>query len=218
MDSPLPNIIIADDHDLFRDALKTMLELNNVARVIAEAPNGKDLLGILTELNPDIILMDIEMPVMNGIEATKAITRTNPQQKILALSMFGEQQYYYKMIEAGASGFVLKTSNKSELTHAINTVHAGQNYFSNELLRNLVVKLGTDQFINKGGQSDEFTSRESQIVKLMCEGLSTQEIADHICLSVKTVENYRAKLLEKTKCKNSISLVVYAIKNHLVEI
>lgn len=218
MNKPIPDIIIADDHDLFRDAISSMLETEGIAHVIAEAADGKKLIELMGQFTPDIILMDIDMPVVNGIEATKAILHQNSDIKIMALSMFGDQQYYYQMIEAGASGFVLKTSNKNELIEAIQKIHTGQNYFSNELLRRLVVKLGEKKFGLQGNKVVEFNDSEINILKNMCLGLSTAEIAENINLSEKTVENYRVKLLQKTNCKNAVSLVVYAIKNGIIEI
>lgn len=218
MNSQIPNIIIADDHDLFRDAIKSMLESEGIANIIAEASNGVELLELLKQNKPDIILMDIEMPLLNGIEATKIIHQEDPCIKILALTMFSDQQYYYEMIEAGVSGFALKTSNKIELIEAIQKINAGQSYFSNELLRQLVVKLGNKKYSIQGKQIIDFSDREISIIKNMCLGLSTQEIANNINLSPKTVENYRVKLLNKTNCKNAVSLVVYAIKNGIIEI
>lgn len=213
-----PTIIIADDHDLFREALKIMLEADEIANIIGEASNGKQLIELLLQDTPDIILMDIEMPGMNGIEATRKIIESNPDQKILVLTMFGDQHYYFQMIEAGARGFILKSCNKNELEEAVRMVHEGQSYFSNELLRKLVVKLSSKKMLGSGKDVVEFSDQETNILKYMCQGFSTNEIANKVHLSAKTIENYRVKLLQKTNCKNSVSLVVYAIKNQIIEI
>jgi len=219
MSKNLPKIIIADDHDMFRDALKTMLEIDNIATVIAEAQNGKKLLAQLESENPDIIIMDIDMPIMNGIEATKVISKQYPQIKILALSMYGDEKYYKELIEAGAMGFILKSSNKSELEEAVATIHKGQSYFSNELLRRIIENIGVSVEQEKTNSTRiKFTERELDILRNLCLGLSTKEIAEKLFLSSKTVENYRVKLLNKAECKNSIGLVVYAIKNNFVQI
>jgi len=214
----IPRIIIVDDHDIFRDGVKSLLIMENIADVIAEASNGKEFLELLETQQPDLVLMDIDMPVMNGVEATRIAVEKYPYLNILVLTMFGDEHYYYQMIEAGAKGFILKSSNKSELEKAISEVYSGQSYFSNELLRQLIVKIGS----HKPTRLDEksfitFTERETEIIKLICKGLSTPEIGQQLHLSPKTVENYRTKILQKAKCKNSVQLVVYALQNGIVE-
>lgn len=219
MKGTVPNIIIADDHDMFRDALKTMLEVDDIATIIAEASNGQELISLLEESVPDIIIMDIDMPLMNGIEATRIVNEKYPTIKVLALSMYGDDKYYKELIEAGAQGFILKSSNKSELEEAINTIHNGQSYFSNELLMKIIANIGLSKDSIKLDQEKlSFTNREVDVLKYLCLGLSTKDIAERLFLSAKTIENYRVKLLHKTACKNSIGLVVYAIKNGIVEI
>lgn len=219
MKNNIPNIIIADDHDMFRDALKTMLELDNIANILAEAANGKELLNLLEDFTPDIILMDIDMPQMDGIDAARIIKDKYPSIKILALSMYGDEKYYQEMIKAGAMGFILKSSNKSELEEAINSIHSGQNYFSNELLRKIIEQMGVPTSEDKANEMEiSFTEREIDVLKLLCQGLSTNDIAEKLFLSSKTIENYRVKLLSKTKSKNSVGLVVYALKNNIIQI
>lgn len=219
MSDKLPKIIITDDHEMFREAIKTLLEIEQIAVVLAIASNGKELLEILEKQKPDIILLDIDMPVMNGIETCKVVHQKYPEIKILALSMFGEEKYYKEMINAGARGFVLKSSGKSELEKAIHEVYRGESYFSNELLRVIISKIGKYQHTEVFAESAiNLTSREKEIIQNLCLGLSTQEIADKLFLSAKTVENYRVKLLNKTGSKNSIGLVVFAIKNNLVKL
>lgn len=213
-----PKIIIVDDHDMFRDGIKSMLILDEIADVIADASNGKQFLELLNEYTPDVVLMDIDMPIMNGIEATQKAVEICPELKVLVLTMFGEEKYYVEMIDAGAKGFVLKSSNKSELIKAIVDVSNGQSYFSNELLSRIIAKIGKYKTSKDEKKAISFSNREVEIIQLMCTGLSTNEIADKICLSKKTVENYRVKLLQKTGCKNSVSLIVYAIKNGIIEI
>lgn len=219
MSNKQPNIIIADDHEMFRDAMKTMLELDDIANVLEVASNGKELINLLEEHKPDIILMDIDMPEMDGIEAAKIIKEKYPNIKVLALSMFGDEKYYQEMIKAGALGFILKSSNKSELEEAIKSVHMGKNYFSNELLRKIIEQMGTNNSEEKI-ENDEvnFTDREIDVLKLLCKGLSTQDIAENLFLSTKTIENYRAKLLNKTNSKNSVGLVVYALKHNIIQL
>ncbi len=214
----VPKIIIVDDHDIFRDGIKSLLIMENLADVIAEASNGKIFVDLLESYKPDLVLMDIDMPVMNGVEATKKAIEKFPDLNILVLTMFGDEKYYYQMIEAGAKGFLLKSSNKSELEKAIFEVYSGRSYFSNELLRQIIVKIGSHKPTRSNGKIFiTFTERETEIIQLICKGLSTIEIGQQIHLSPKTVENYRTKILQKTKCKNSVQLVVYALKNGIVE-
>ncbi|MBN1182710.1 MAG: response regulator transcription factor [Bacteroidales bacterium] len=215
----MTTIIIVDDHDIFRNSLKSMLSLDNIANVIDEAENGKEFLEKLEISNPDLVLMDIEMPIMDGIEATKKALKKYPELNILVLSMFGEEQYYVELIEAGAKGFILKNAKKKELENAIMEVSQGNSYFSNDLLRGIIARIGNyDVSPVIRHKNIRFTKREVEILQLMCQGLSTSEIANKIFLSPNTVENYRVKLLAKTECKNAVSLVVYAIKNKIIEI
>ena len=215
----MPKVIIVDDHDIFRSGVRSMLTLDNIADVIAEASNGKDFLNIIDSYKPDVILMDIDMPEMNGVETTKKALEKHPELNILVLTMFGEEKYYYQMIESGAKGFILKSSNKAELEKAIHKIYSGGSYFSNDLLRQIILKIGSYKSVkSKKNQFVTFTERELEVVRLICKGLSTQEISNELNLSPKTVENYRTKILQKSKCKNSVQLVVYALKNGIVEI
>jgi DNA-binding NarL/FixJ family response regulator len=217
-----PKIIIVDDHTLFREGMKLLIEKEGIGEVIAEAENGREFLDILEkqELDPDLVLMDIEMPVMNGIEATTKAKAMRPDLKILALTMLSEKENYSGMIHSGALGFVLKTSGKQQLEKAIQTVIGGECYFSNEILRQIIVNSRKEQ--SSSGKSEatdvDLTDREFEVLEYFCKGFSAAETADKLFRSVKTVEAHRTKLLEKTNTKNTINLVLYAIKNKLVEI
>lgn len=214
--SNIPNIILVDDHKLIRDGIKAMFQLSGIANVIAEASNGKEFLELLESHNPDIVFIDIEMPLMNGIEATKEAIKKYPKLKIIALSMFGNNDYYYQMIEAGACGFVLKSANKAELEASVKKVSKGHTYFSADLLQDIVSNLQLKRDKEKEKTRIQFNDKEIEIMNLMCQGLSTDEIADVIFLSPKTVANYRNIMLNKTGCKNSISLIFYAIQNKFI--
>lgn len=213
-------IIIVDDHPLFREGMKLLIEKEGMGEVIAEAENGKVFLDLLVSHKPDLVLMDIEMPVMDGLEATKKAKANQPDIKILVVTMLNEKDNYTAMINAGAMGFVLKTSGKQELEKAIKTVIGGESYFSNELLRQIIVNLGKQQSArgNSAGNDIKFSDREFEVLQYFCQGLTTTEIAGKLCRSVKTIEAHRSKLLEKTGTKNTINLVLYAIKNKLVDI
>ncbi|HBH49696.1 MAG TPA: DNA-binding response regulator [Bacteroidales bacterium] len=194
-----------------------MLEVSGLANIIGEVNDGDELLPLLEKQLPDLILMDIDMPRMNGIIATKKALNRYPGLKILALSMFGEHKYYYQMIEAGAHGFLLKSANKAELEKAISEVINGQNYFSQELLEEMVNHLYTPREKKDKKTSVSLSAKELEIVKYLAQGFSNDEIAEKIFLSAKTIANYRNNMLQKTGCKNSTNLVFYAIKNNLIQ-
>lgn len=206
-----PTVIIVDDHKALRDGLAYMLSDLGIADIAGHASNGKEFLELLEKHKPDIVLMDINMPVMDGIEATRLAKKKYPDLKILVLSMHSEDEYYNTMIELGVMGFVLKESDAEEVQNAINSILKGKAYFSQELLLKLLKK-------KQGSPIVKLTPREKEVLILICKGLSNQDIADHLHLSVRTVEKHRSDLLIKTESNNSISLVVYAIKNGLVDI
>ena len=213
----IPNIIIVDDHLIFRQGLKSIITMENIANVIGEASNGLELLQLLSHLKPDLVLMDIDMPHMNGLEATEKAIRIMPELKIIAFSMFSDEEYYYKMIDRGVKGFILKTSGINELENAIQNVMMGDSYFSNELLRKIISNMGRTNTIKLTPQ-DLLTEREVEILQQICFGLTTEEIAVKLFISPKTVKSHKSNLLEKTECKNTPSLILFAIKNKLVEI
>ena len=210
----LPSIIFVDDHQIFRTSLKTFITAEGIGIVIGEASNGKEFLSLLENSSPDLVLMDIEMPVMNGIEATTLALEKYPQLKILALSMFGEEENYYKMINAGVKGFLLKTCSINELQQAIGEVVVGNSYFSNELLRKIITGFGKASQINE----NKITEREMGVLKLLCDGFSNEEIANELNISPKTVKTHRSNLLAKTNSRNTPGLIIYAIKNKLIEV
>jgi DNA-binding NarL/FixJ family response regulator len=208
-------IIIADDHQLFRNGLKILLNAFPGFEVTGEASNGEEFLNILKNTQADIALMDINMPEMDGIEATRAGLKICPGIDIIALSMYGEEEYYYKMVDAGAKGFILKDSDISEVREAILAVRKGGSYFSQELLYHVIQKIKHREHENK---TANLSKREKEVLLKICEGLSNQEIADNLYISKRTVDKHRANLLGKTNSKNTASLILYAIKNKLIEI
>jgi DNA-binding NarL/FixJ family response regulator len=208
-------IIITDDHQLFRNGLKILLNAFPEFEVIGEASNGEEFLQILQNTQADIALMDINMPEMDGIEATRKGLKINPDIQIIALSMYGEEEYYYKMVDAGAKGFLVKDSDISEVKEAILTVRKGGSYFSQELLYHVIQKIKHRENENK---SANLSKREKEILFKICEGLSNQEIAESLFISKRTVDKHRANLLGKTNSKNTASLILFAIRNKLIEI
>lgn len=208
-------IIIADDHQLFRNGLKILLNAFPEFEVTGEASNGEEFLRLLGESPADVALMDINMPEMDGIEATRKGLKICPDMSIIALSMYGEEEYYYKMVDAGAKGFVLKDSDISEVKEAITTVRKGGSFFSQELLYHVIQKI---KHRENESRSANLSRREKEILLKICEGLSNQEIADTLFISKRTVDKHRANLLGKTNSKNTASLILFAIRNKLIEI
>ena len=213
-------IIIVDDHLMFREGIKLLIETEGMGKVIAEADNGQEFLLLLENHHPDLVLMDIEMPVMGGLDATIAAIAIRPDLKILVLTMLGNKENYTSMINAGVMGFVLKTSGKQELEKAIKTVIGGDSYFSNELLRSIIVNFGKHPTTlpNSTGFGSEMTDRELEVLQYLCKGLTATEIAGKLFRSIKTIEAHRSKLLQKTNTRNTINLVLFAIRNKLVEL
>jgi DNA-binding NarL/FixJ family response regulator len=209
-------VIIVDDHTLFRNGLRILINTMEEYQVVGEASNGKQFLELLENDVPDLVLLDINMPVMDGIEAATIAQKLYPHLKIITLSMYGEEDYYYKMVNAGVKGFVLKNSDIKEVKTALDVVFDGGSFFSSELLQNLVNSLKSS---SKSKEIHaELSEREMEILILICQGLSNQEIGDKLFISKRTVDKHRANILEKSESKNTAQLVVYAIKNKLVEL
>lgn len=204
-------VIIADDHTLFRQGLKLILEDIDNIEVVADVANGKELIEIAGAIDPDLIIMDINMPLINGIEASRILLKEKSDLKILVVSMYGDEQYYNSVIENGVKGFVLKDADNEELRTAIKQILNGKTYFSQELLLKLIRNRQSSARI-------DLTQREREILKLICQGFNTAEIAVKLFLSERTVENHRASILSKTGCRNSLSLVIYAYRNNLVDL
>jgi len=209
---PRKKIILVDDHKLFRNGIKFILSDLPDLEIVGEASNGLEYLELLKYITPDLVLMDINMPEMNGVEATKKSLEANPRISILILTMFSDEQYYNTFIDIGVRGFVLKECDNNELKTAVNTILNGGTYFSQELLLKLIR--------NKNSSPDaiQLTKREREVLTLICKGNSNTQISDVLHISQRTVERHRANLLLKTESNNSISLVIYAIKNGLVQI
>jgi DNA-binding NarL/FixJ family response regulator len=209
-------IMLVDDHTLFRNGLRILLNNLNEYKVTAEAADGQEFLDRLESHVPDLVLLDIDMPVMNGIEAARLALEKFPDLKIITLSMYGEEDYYYKMVDAGVKGFLLKNSDINEVKAALQTVLEGGTYFSSELLKNLVNSLRSKSQHHE--KQNVLSERETEILILICQGFSNQEIADQLYISKRTVDKHRSNILEKSESKNTAQLVMYAIKNQLVEI
>lgn len=209
-------VILVDDHRLFRKGLRMLIDALEGFEVVGEASNGTEFLEMLEQGEPDVVMLDIAMPEMDGIEAARLALASHPELKIITISMFGEQGYYFKMVDAGVKGFLLKNSDFTEVKLALETVVDGGSYFSRELLMNLVTSLKNSPV--KSSQDSPLSEREKEILLLICKGMSTQKIASSLALSKRTVDSHRANILAKTNCRNTASLVAYAIKEELVEV
>jgi DNA-binding NarL/FixJ family response regulator len=209
------NIYIVDDHALFRDGLKLLLTNLSFIGKIFEANNGGEFVNGLKSNPVDIALVDIEMPVMNGIEAARRAREIQPSIKILALSMYSDKNYYLSMIDAGACGFLLKNSNFDEVEKAITDVCNDKSYISIEIL-NEILKYPEKASFNV--LESELTEREIEVLLLICKGLTNNEIADKLVLSKRTVDKHRENLLQKSQSKNTVNLVIYAIKSGFLQI
>ena len=208
-------IFLVDDHTLFREGLNFLLSNYDLIAEIHEAENGKELLKNVLNVKPDIILMDIEMPGMNGIEATKESLKIYPESKVIALSMYANENFYSEMIDAGAKGFLLKNSKFEDVKKAITDVYDGKNYFSPEILEAIIKNLNKKKYKKT---NTYITKREIEVLYNICKGLSNQEIADLLYISKRTVDKHRENILLKTESKNTAGLVIYAIKNEIFEV
>lgn len=206
------NIWLVDDHHLFRAGFRTLLCRLRDANVTFEASNGQEFIYHLVVAKPDIVFIDIAMPVMDGVKATEEALARFPDLKIIILSMYGEKEYYTRLVDLGISGFLLKSCDFKEVEMAIEAVKNGDYYFSQELLQQMV-------FQSSASQPDyDLSQRERDILTEICNGESNQEIADRLFISKRTVEKHRANIMMKTGCGNTASLVVFAVKNGFYKI
>ena len=211
------NIFLVDDHALFREGLRFLLQKMDFVEQILEAENGKDFLEKIVEVKNCIVLMDIEMPIMNGIETTRKALEHDPELKILALSMYSEESYLTGMIEAGASGFLLKNSSFSEVKSALRDVMEGKNYFSPAIIQS-ILEIMNQKINHPDKDQGEITQREKDILYYICKGFSNAEIAKKLGISKRTVDKHRENLLLKTQSRNTANLVTYAVKHHYFDI
>ncbi len=204
-------IVIADDHRILRDGIKALLATMDNINLVGEVANGSELIDLVNRMPVDLILMDIRMPVMDGIEAAKLIRGKGMQMPILVLSMYDDLDYYDALLDIGVNGFLLKESGYDELNIAIKAVFEGRTYFSSDLMLKLLRGKKTEAAVT-------LSERERELVTLICKGYSTSEIARQLNRSISTVEKARADLLVKTKTPNSTALAVYALKHNLINL
>lgn len=209
---------MADDHEIFRDGFKLMLTKYPEIILVGEAENGRELLELAQQVHPDVIITDIKMPIMDGIEATKKIVELFPDIGIIGLSMFDEDDLIVDMLEAGAKGYLIKNAGKEQITEAIRTVYNNDPYYcktTSHKLTNMIARSRFNPY--KKTAKVEFSEREIEIIDLICDEHTNKEIGDKLFISIRTVEGHRLKILEKMNVKNTVGLVVYAIKMGLVK-
>jgi DNA-binding NarL/FixJ family response regulator len=217
MDTEKKRIVIAEDHTILREGLKALLSLNTELVVVGEAQDGREAIRIVSELKPDLVLMDLSMPRMNGIEAIKEIKKQHPEIKIIVFTVYKTEEYVLASLQAGADGYILKEANYAEFLIAIKNVLMGKHYLSPEISGKVI------EGYLKGQQDhtpltvwDTLTSREREILKLVGEGYKNREIADDLCISMKTVEKHRENLMKKLDLHTASALTSYAIEKGLV--
>jgi len=211
-------IAIADDYKIYRDGLKVGLSADENLEVISEADNGEELMKLLETVSPDVIIMDLKMPIMDGMEATKAVRKKYPSIKVLVVTMYEDDKFIIHMMENGANGYLLKNTEPDEIRKSIYAVHENGYYFNDvvnkALLKKLVLKNNLKPSFN---QNVELTERELEVLKLICEEKTATEIAKQIFLSPRSVEGIRQRLIEKVGVRNTAGLVMFAVKNNMVD-
>ncbi|MEQ8477209.1 response regulator transcription factor [Fulvivirga sp.] len=210
------NVFIVDDHQIVRDGVKALLKNVEGIKIVNEASNGQEAIDLIRQ-NPkdiDVVIMDITMPEMDGVQATKLILKEFPKINILALSMHDDKLHLISMLKEGAMGYVLKTTGKSELVHAINRIAGGQSYFDRQASGKLLDYLSNKDKRKKTAEG-ELTSREKEVLMLIAEEMTNAEIAEKLFLSPRTIDTHRRNLLQKLNVKNTAGLVKYALTHEL---
>jgi DNA-binding NarL/FixJ family response regulator len=209
-------ILIADDQQLFRDGLRALIERENDMDVVAEAENGREAIELAKDAKPDLIVMDINMPDLNGIDATQVICKELPDIKLIALSIHSTQKFVSEMIRAGASGYIVKHCAFKELAMAIRTVSEGKPYLCTEILSTVMDEFASN---SPSGQLTVFSAlstREREVMQLVAEGMKSEEIASHLFISVKTVSSHRRHIMKKLNLKSQTDITRYAISEGLI--
>lgn len=213
------DVILADDHKIVRDGVKALLSQEPTIRVVGEAANGAELLEMLQHTPVQVAIVDLNMPVMDGFEATKHIKEQYPHVKVLVLSMLDHESYINKGLEAGASGYVLKNTGKDEIIHAVQMLANGLKFICSEISLNLLKRLiSTNKSTSFNGKiPSDLSKREVEVLQLIAEGYTNAEIAEKLFTSKRTVESHRQNLLDKTNSNNTATLIKYAISQGLIE-
>lgn len=209
-------LLLADDHAVVRSGLRMLLEAQTDMEIVGEAENGREAVDLAQELHPDIILMDILMPELNGIEATRLVKEVVPDTAVLALTMYEDDQYFFEMLKAGASGYIPKRAAPDDLVTAIRTVYQGEVFLYPSLAARLVQGYVKQDMPSSTSPQDTLTDREREVLILIADGLTNAEIAGRLGISVKTVDRHRENLMHKLNLHSRVDLVKYAIKHGLI--
>ncbi|WP_346318125.1 response regulator transcription factor [Chitinophaga sp. YIM B06452] len=211
-------LVVADDHEIFLDGLALMLSRQEHITLVGQASDGRELVELVNAEKPDVVMTDIKMPRMDGIAATRLLVQQNPDVRVIALSMFDEEDQIVEMLEAGAKGYLLKNADKQEILDAITSVYEDRVYYCKSTSAKLAGMIAKSKF-NPYKQKEviTFTDREQEIIKLICQQFTAQQIGERIFLSKRTVEGYRTRILEKMNVRNTAGVVMYALKNNLVK-
>jgi DNA-binding NarL/FixJ family response regulator len=209
-------VLVCDDHALLREGLRAILARQDWIEVVGEARNGREAVEEARRLRPDVVLMDIEMPELSGLEATARITRAKLPSRVLVLTLYDDEEVVARCLDAGAAGYVLKDGPSSELVHAIASVERGQSYLSPRALTQVVKHAGKGRRTRT--RYDLLTGREREVLKLLADGLSSKEIATHLDLSVKTVDVHKYNLMRKLGVHDRAGLVKYALSRKLIRL
>ncbi|MCL4394355.1 MAG: response regulator transcription factor [Chloroflexi bacterium] len=214
-------VLIADDHHLVRQGIRMLLDAQPDLKVVGEAGDGAEVVRLASELAPDLVIMDIAMPTMDGLEATRAIRQAHPDLRVLVLTMHEGEDYFFKILAAGAAGCVLKRAVASDLIAAIHAVASGQIFLYPPIAKKLVAdylrRVQTDE---QGARTsyDGLTAREREVLTLVAEGLSNREIAERLSVGLTTVQTHYAHIVEKLNLRNRTELVKYALRHHLIDL
>lgn len=211
-------VIIADDHRIIREGISNKLNKMKNLEIVGEAKNGRVALRLAIKLQPDVVIMDISMPELNGIEATRQIRAEVPGAKIIALSMYADKRYILGMIKSGASGYLIKDCSLKEVAEAISVVHRGDTYLSPSIANTVRETLLNEIEARSVTQADELTDREREILQQIAEGIKTREIAQNLHLSVKTVETHRSSLMQKLNLHSIAKLTKFAIREGITSL
>jgi two-component system response regulator NreC len=212
-------VLVVDDHTIVRDGICALLALAADIEVVGEAANGKEALEMVKKLELDVVLMDIAMPIMGGLEATRRIHKECPEAKVIALTQYDDKEYVFPLLEAGARGFVSKAAASSELTSAIRYIYRGESFLSPSVAKVMVEDYQQGAALrDKSDPYQQLTDREREVLKLIAEGYTTQQIADILIISPKTVEGHKTSLMAKLDIHSRIDLVKYALRKGLIDI
>ena len=214
-------IVLVDDHQIVKDGIKSLLSDTSTIKIIGEAKDAYEFFTLLNTKNPDIVLLDISLPSMSGIEVTKVLTADYPHIKVLMLSMYTSEDFIFNAIKAGVKGYLPKNTTRNELVHAIKEIHYGNEYFSKSISSTILKSYVNSAKFGNVASSDKLnslTGREQEILKLIVEGLNNHTIAERLNISVRTVETHKTRTMKKLDLHSNVELVKFAIKNHIIEI